>query len=137
MNYSLDYQVNENHIDIQGIMDGLYYPFYMEDCRHKFVKEVLHFDIEEEAKKGINMVLTGYTLKFLRPLKSGDAFQVNCVLLRDQSSNAKLHLKQGIYMNNKLYTEAVFTTTCVPAAGGRPFLPESIIALLAAAPDHA
>ena len=78
MNYSLDYQVNEDHIDIQGIMDGLYYPFYMEDCRHKFVKEVLHFDIEEEAKKGINMVLTGYTLKFLRPLKSGDAFQVNC-----------------------------------------------------------
>lgn len=137
MNYYIDYQVNEDHIDIQGIMDGLYYPFYMEDCRHKFVKEVLHFDIEEEAKKGINMVLTGYTLKFLRPLKSGDVFQVNCVLLRDQSSNAKLHLKQGIYLNNKLYTEAVFTATCVPAAGGRPFLPESIIALLAAAPDHA
>ncbi len=40
-------------------------------------------------------------------------------------------------MNNKLYTEAVFTATCVPAAGGRPFLPESIIALLADAPDHA
>lgn len=136
MDYRLPYEVKDEHIDIQGIMDGLYYPFYMEDCRHKFVKEVLHFDIEEEALKGINMVLTGYTLKFLRPLKAGDAFEVTCVLLRDPSSTAKLHLKQGIYLNNKLYTEAVFTATCVPAAGGRPFLPEAILEQLAEAPTH-
>ncbi|MDI9338734.1 MAG: thioesterase family protein [Alphaproteobacteria bacterium] len=135
MIYELNYTTKEEHIDVQGIMDGLYYPFYMEDCRHKFIKEVMNFDIEHKAKEGINMVLTGYTIKFLRPLKKDDLFKVTCILLQDKAHPAKFHIKQGIYVNEKLYTEATFTATCILASGGRPFLPEDIQELLTTAPE--
>ena len=76
MEYSKTYTVKDEHIDVQNIMDGLYYPFYMEYCRHDYIREVLGFDFEEEAKKGVNMVLSKYTLQFVRSLKKGDEFIV-------------------------------------------------------------
>jgi acyl-CoA thioester hydrolase len=126
MEYLKEYQVKEEHIDVQGIMDGLYYPFYMEDCRHKFIKEIMGFDIEEKAKEGINMVLAGYTIKFFRPLRKNDVFRVNCSLYKGAANSVKFYLKQSITLNNKVFTEATFTVTCVPANGGKAYLPNDI-----------
>lgn len=134
MNYSKEYTTKEEHIDVQGIMDGLYYPFYMEECRHQYIDEVLGFNLEHEAKNGVNMVLSEYTLKFLRSLKKDDSFTVTCELFRDKNDAPRLHFKQSIILNGKVTTKATFTGTCVPAAGGRPFLPESLKALIADAP---
>jgi len=57
MTYEIEYTVKPEHIDFQGIMDGLYYTYYLEDCRHKYLNDVLHIDIESEAKNGTNIVL--------------------------------------------------------------------------------
>ncbi len=67
--FSKTYTVKEEHIDVQGIVDGLYYPFYMEWCRHDFIREVMGFDFEEQAHAGVYMVLSGYKINFLRSLK--------------------------------------------------------------------
>ena len=126
MEYSKNYMVKEEHIDVQGIMDGLYYPFYMEWCRHDFIREVLGFDLEEQANNGVFMVLSQYTIKYLRSLKKDDQFIVTCALYADKAGQPRLHFKQSIIMNGKVMTTAVFTGTCIPASGGRPFLPEKI-----------
>ena len=127
MEYSQTYVVKDEHIDVQGIMDGLYYPFYMEWCRHDFIREVLGFDFEEQARNGIYMVLSNYTLHFIRSLKQGDQFSVTCTVFRDKSGSPRLHFKQTMLMNNKAMAKAVFSGTCIPAGGGRPYLPESIL----------
>lgn len=134
MEYVKEYTVKPEHIDVQEIMDGLYYPFYMEYCRHDFIKDVLGFSLEEEAKKGVNMVLSQYTIQFVRSLKKGDTFTVTCELFADKSEKPQIHFQQKIMMNNKVITKAVFTGTCVPATGGRPFLPEGIKEKLKSAP---
>ncbi|RCH54203.1 thioesterase [Mucilaginibacter hurinus] len=134
MEYTKEYTVKDEHIDVQGIVDGLYYPFYMEYCRHDYIKEVLGFDIEEEARRGVNMVLSQYTINFLRSLKKGDSFTVSCSLMSDKDGLPKIHFKQAIMLNGKVTTKAILSGTCVPAAGGRPFLPESIIEKVKAAP---
>ncbi|ASW72987.1 thioesterase [Chryseobacterium piperi] len=134
MKYSKEYVAKEEHIDVQGIMDGLYYPFYMEYCRHQYIDEVLGFNLENEAKNGVNMVLSEYTISFLRSLKKGDTFTVTCELFRDKNDAPKLHFKQAIILNGKVTTKATFTGTCVPSTGGRPFLPDSIKALTENAP---
>lgn len=134
MEYTKSYTAKDEHIDVQGIMDGLYYPFYMEYCRHDFVKEVLEFDILNEANSGINMVLTQYTIKFLRPLKKGDTFLVTCELLADKSNKPIFYLHQKILSGNKVMTEAIFSATCVRASGGRPYLPETIVEKIQSAP---
>jgi acyl-CoA thioester hydrolase len=126
MEYIKEYTVKPEHIDVQGIMDGLFYPFYMEYCRHAFIKDVLGFSLEEEAEKGINMVLSQYTIQFVRSLKKDDQFTVTCELFADKSDKPQIHFEQKIILNNKIVTKAVFTGTCVPATGGRPFLPDSI-----------
>jgi len=67
--YELKTAVKDQHIDFQGIVDGLYYPFYFEECRHKYLKDITGIDIEEYAKQGLNLVLAEYTLKFKTSLK--------------------------------------------------------------------
>ncbi|MBT2623480.1 MULTISPECIES: acyl-CoA thioesterase [Chryseobacterium] len=134
MKYSKEYVTQDEHIDVQGIMDGLYYPFYMEECRHQYIDEILGFNLENEAKNGVNMVLSGYTISFLRSLKQGDTFTVTCELFRDKSDAPKIHFKQSIILNGKVTTKATFTGTCVPSTGGRPFLPEAIKTLIENAP---
>ncbi len=136
MEFLKTYVVKDEHIDVQNIMDGLYYPFYMEYCRHDFIKEVLGFDFEEEARKGIHMVLSNYSIQFLRSLKRGDEFTVNCELFADGKGLPKLHFKQAIVLNNKVMTKGVFSGTFVPASGGRPYLPESVLALVKELPVY-
>ncbi|WP_343643568.1 thioesterase family protein [Chryseobacterium sp.] len=134
MEYSKEYTVRDEHIDVQGIMDGLYYPFYMEYCRHQYIDEILGFNLESEARNGVNMVLSVYTINFLRSLKKDDIFIVTCKLFRDKSNGAKLHFRQEIILNKKLVTKAIFTGTCVSSTGGRPFIPESIKSSIGNAP---
>lgn len=134
MEYTKTYTVKDEHIDVQNIMDGLYYPFYMEYCRHDFIREVLGFDFEKEAHAGVNMVLSKYTLQFVRSLKKGDTFLVTCSPLLDKNNKSVLHFRQTILLNNKVVTKAIFSGTCVKAGGGRPFLPDNLLEKLVDVP---
>lgn len=133
--YTRQYQVNPDHVDVQGIVDGLYYPFYLENCRHCYVRDVLSFDIEKEAANGINMVLAEYTLRFRRSLKKGDSFEVTCRGYQEEGKKTKLYFQQQIILGGTVFTDATFIATCVPASGGRPFIPESITAKILATPS--
>ena len=127
MEYSKTYTVKDEHIDVQNIMDGLYYPFYMEYCRHDYIREVLGFDFVTEAHNGVNMVLSKYTIQFVRSLKKGDSFIVTCKAFLDENNKSVLNFDQVILLNNKIVTKATFSGTCVKASGGRPFLPEDLL----------
>ena len=124
--YEQKMSVKDEHIDFQDIVDGLYYPFYFEDCRHQYLKEITGIDIQEYAKQGLNLVLAEYTLKFRASLKRGDQLTVTCELVPLENSRSKFSLAQKIICNDKIAASATFTATCVPAAGGRPFIPEEI-----------
>lgn len=132
--YSKTYTVKDEHIDFQNIMDGLYYPFYMEQCRHAFIRDVLGFDYVKEAKNGVNMVLSTYTLRFVRSLKKDDEFIVTCELMLDNYNKSVLHFLQYMLLNNKIVTKAVFSGTCIKEGGGRPFLPENLQSKLISVP---
>lgn len=64
------YDVDPNHVDFQGVVDGLYYPFYFEWARHAYMAEALGLDLEEEFKQGRIHMLLEYTLRFKKALKS-------------------------------------------------------------------
>ena len=80
------------------------------------------------------MVLSEYSIRFLRSLKQGDTFTVTCELFRDKNDVPKLHFQQSIILNGKITTKAIFTGTCVLSTGGRPFLPEAIKSMIENAP---
>lgn len=69
--FAKQYEVDEKHVDFQGVVDGLYYPFYMEWTRHAFMKESLGLDLEEEFKEGRIHIILEYTINFRKSLKKG------------------------------------------------------------------
>ena len=51
---------------------------------------------------------------------------MTCELLPLENSRSKFALAQQILSAGKVAASATFLATCVPASGGRPFIPEEI-----------
>ena len=108
--------VDDKHIDFQGIMDGLYYPYYMEIVRHQFLKDIVGIDLVEESKDGFNYVLSSIeNMNFKRPIKANDTLEISCKMMPiDQK---KFGFFQEIKCNGKVMCDANFTATCIHPNG--------------------
>ncbi|POY54002.1 hypothetical protein F018LOC_02257 [Pectobacterium versatile] len=126
--FSKHYEVEDGHIDFQGVVDGLYYPFYMEWTRHAFMKEALGIDIEEEFKLGKIYMVLEYTLRFRKSLQKGDQVEVTCQLKKNEKRN-RVNFVQQIKVGGVTYAEATFVATCL--TNGRPSMPEAVVNALA------
>ncbi|MGV2876737.1 acyl-CoA thioesterase [Pantoea vagans] len=121
--FTKDFTVDEKHVDFQGVVDGLYYPFYMEWTRHAFMKDELGLDLEQEFTEGrIHMILE-YTMKFKKSLQKGDEMQVTCSVTENEKKN-RINFVQQILVNGSVYAEAVFVATCL--VKGRPSVPDVV-----------
>ncbi|QDY44218.1 acyl-CoA thioesterase [Candidatus Pantoea soli] len=121
--FSKHYDVDENHIDFQGVVDGLYYPFYMEWTRHAYMREALGIDIEEEFRHGRLYMVLEYSLRFRKSLVKGDKVEVTCQLVRNEKRN-RVNFVQQIKVEGVVYAEATFIATCLE--NGRPSMPEAV-----------
>ncbi|WP_168404565.1 acyl-CoA thioesterase [Erwinia amylovora] len=121
------YDVDPDHVDFQGVVDGLYYPFYFEWARHAYMAEALGLDLEEEFKQGRIHMLLEYTLKFKKSLKAGDKVEVTCQPLKNEK-RSRVNFAQQILVNNVVYAEALFTATCL--INGRPGVPASLAEII-------
>ncbi|AYH46925.1 MULTISPECIES: thioesterase family protein [Dickeya] len=126
--FSKHYEVEDSHIDFQGVVDGLYYPFYMEWTRHAFMKESLGVDIEEEFKQGKVYMVLEYSLRFRKSLQKGDRLEVTCQLEKNEKRN-RVNFVQQIKVDSVTYAEATFVATCL--VNGRPSMPEAVTNALA------
>ncbi|NPE55200.1 acyl-CoA thioesterase [Dickeya dadantii] len=122
--FSKHYEVKDNHIDFQGVVDGLYYPFYMEWTRHAFMKESLGVDIEEEFKQGKVYMVLEYSLRFRKSLQKGDRLEVTCQLEKNEKRN-RVNFVQQIKVDGVTYAEATFAATCL--VNGRPSMPDAVM----------
>lgn len=125
--FSKHYEVDESHIDFQGVVDGLYYPFYMEWTRHAYMREALGIDIEEEFRQGKLYMVLEYSLRFRKSLQKGDSVEVTCQLERNEKRN-RVNFAQQIKVDGVVYAEATFVATCL--ANGRPSMPEAVTSAL-------
>ncbi|MEQ4532384.1 MAG: thioesterase family protein [Mixta sp.] len=127
--FSKFYDVDEQHVDFQGVVDGLYYPFYMEWTRHAFMREALGIDIEEEFKEGRLYMVLEYSLRFRKSLKKGDRMEVTCKLEKNEKRN-RVNFVQQILVEGAVFAEATFVATCL--VNGRPSMPEAVARALEA-----
>jgi acyl-CoA thioester hydrolase len=122
--FSKEYLVDEQHVDFQGIVDGLYYPFYLEWARHAFMKEALGLDLEEEFKAGRMHVILEYSLRFRKSLQKGYQMKVTCKVARNEKRN-RINFEQQILVDDIVYADATFVATCL--VNGRPTVPEIVM----------
>lgn len=104
-------KVRDYECDLQGIVNNANYQHYLEHARHEFLLS-RHISFAELHEKGIDAVVSGITMRFKCPLKSGDEFVVKTGYVHD---GFKYIFRQDIYRlsDMKLSVKGVVDTVCV------------------------
>jgi len=127
--FSKSYVVDPKHIDFQGVVDGLYYPFYFEWARHAFLKESLGIDIGQLFEQGQQYILVEYNLRFRKALRRDDTVVITVELQKHHKANL-VNVHEKMFVEDVLYAEGTFVATCLYR--GRPTLPAVILEQLKA-----
>jgi len=121
--FTKKFAVDEKHVDFQGVVDGLYYPFYMEWTRHAYMKDALGLDLEAEFKEGRLHMILEYSMKFKKSLLKDHNMEVTCQLQKNEKSN-RVNFVQQILVDGVVFAEATFVATFL--VNGRPSVPEVV-----------
>lgn len=134
--FLLEFEVRDNELDAQGIVNNANYMIYLSHARHKH-GELLNINHTEYAKKNLNLVLTSCTMKFRNSLHANDKFTVSSKLKKADLPFHWSHVQEIKRMSDgKVILKAVFDATCVdmnPDHGreSNMFIPEQIEQLIA------
>lgn len=107
------FDVRDNEIDIQGIVNNTNYMIYLGHARHQYIRKI-GIDFNEYAKKGHNFVLLESSMHFKYSLRPHDRFYVTCRIV-PTSSPIRFSFEQEIYLadSEQLVLTAHLVTTCV------------------------
>ncbi|MEN2399397.1 thioesterase [Flavobacterium sp. MC2016-06] len=119
MEYSKKYIVNDNHTDKEGWLDNTYYLFCMESCRYNYLKEMLDFDSDEEAKRNIYLKVYDYKIESDGILKKGDNFCVTCSVFLNSAEKQYLDFKHSVIINDKIVSVGVFSVNFIMVSADR------------------
>ncbi|HAW86346.1 MAG: hypothetical protein A2087_07305 [Spirochaetes bacterium GWD1_61_31] len=73
--FSLEMQVRDYELDMQGIVNNSVYQNYLEHARHEYLKS-LAIDFASLSREGLNLVVIRAELDYRASLTSGDSFRV-------------------------------------------------------------
>ncbi len=120
------FEVRDNEIDIQGVVNNANYPIYMSHTRHKFLQEELNIDFCQMAKDGKNLFLISSDIKFKKALLPNNKFYVTCKLI--PASKIKFAFEQEIRLVefDVLIAKAFNIGVCMDAKTNRPSIPEEM-----------
>jgi acyl-CoA thioester hydrolase len=126
--FTLDFQVRDYEVDMQGIVNNAVYQNYLEHTRHEFLKSI-DLDFARFARDGINLVVVRAELDYRHPLKSGDRFWVGVRL--ERVSRLRFAFLQDIFRSpdDRAILSARVIGTAMNAKG-RPVLPQELEARL-------
>lgn len=123
--HKINFEVRDNELDVQGVVNNANYFIYMAHARHKYVHEI-GINFAEMAEKKQNLFLVTANLDFKYPLKSGDIFYVESKLVPEGS--LKFAFQQRILRKDeKLIATGYNICVCIDENNRRrPYVPELI-----------
>ena len=126
--HELEFKVRDYECDMQGVVNNGVYQNYLEHARHEFLLS-RGIDFASVTADGINMVVIRAELDYLKPLTSGDEFEVRSRVVR--LSRLRFAFQQNIFRlaDEQQMLRAVITATSVKQ-NGRPFFPEFLSNLI-------
>lgn len=128
VSWSMEMQVRDYELDMQGIVNNAVYQNYLEHARHEYIK-TRGLDFAEYSKRGINFVAIRIELDFKYPLKSGDVFSVSVQVTME--SPLRMVFDQTIIRipDGKLICKGKVFATALNERG-RPFIPDEVKQIL-------
>ncbi len=122
------FKVRDYECDMQAVVNNGVYQSYLEHARHEFLL-AKGIDFASVTAAGINLVVIRAELDYLRPLGSGDEFEVHSRV--ERLSRLKLAFRQNIIRlsDNRQMLAGLIIATAVNERG-KPFFPEFLNVLL-------
>lgn len=122
----LDFQVQSQDLDGQGIVNNVSYYSYLDKARIKFIESILDINYVQWAKEGKFLILSTAQISFKKSLVKNDHFSVVTYPLIE--SEIKIGINQSIYRkDDELILKAKLTATCFEEIDGKRhfFVPEA------------
>lgn len=127
--FSVDFEVRDNELDAQAVVNNANYFIYMAHARHKFIQNI-GIDFVEMSKRGKKLLLISSNIEFKQSLMNNDCFRVE--------SKIKMEGKIKFAFEQKIIKEdgALIATgynICVAIDENnkkRPFVPSEILNII-------
>ena len=139
--FSIDLQVRDYEVDMEGIVNNAVYLNYLEHARHQFLKSV-GIDFAELIRRGMHPVVVRAEVDYKLALRSGDRFRVRVGLervstlriafvqdiyrLADAGHAADTAETNGVELDRKNLAIQARIIGAVISASGRPIPPEEM-----------
>lgn len=126
MDYRVQFEVRDNEIDIQGVVNNANYFIYMAHTRHKFLQDILNIDFIEMAKNNQNLFLIDANIEFKKPLLPNTKFYVTCKIVPEGRIKFAFEQEIRLSTDNTLIAKAINIGVCMDGNKNRPYVPEFI-----------
>lgn len=115
--FEISFEVRDNELDAQGVVNNSNYFIYMAHARHKFLDSI-GINFQDYANKKLFLLLTKTEMEFKMPLKANDIFHVTCSLFTE--GRVKFAFRQEIKdAEDKLICKAINFGVCIDESGGK------------------
>lgn len=115
--FTLEFEVRDYELDIQGIVNNAVYQNYLEHARHKFL-QAIGIDFAAMHEAGQDAVVTRAEIDYIQSLRSGEHFIVGAKLTQEGRLRHVFHQEIIRKRDGELICKAKITATVV--SGGRP-----------------
>ncbi len=124
--YKIEFEVRDNEVDIQGVVNNANYFVYMAHTRHKYLKEIgISFSAMSEEKQFLFLISSN--IEFKKPLKAEDKFYVTCKMVPEGRIRFAFDQEIRSLDDDALIAKAYNIGVCVDGNNrNRPYVPEII-----------
>ena len=124
--FTINFEVRDNELDAQGVVNNANYFIYMAHARHQYAKK-LGLDFVEMANNGQNLFLISSNIEFKQSLKSNDFFMVTSEVVLE--GKIKFAFKQQIIKNDDtIIVNGYNICVCIDETNRRrPYIPQQIL----------
>lgn len=123
--FKLEFEVRDNELDIQGVVNNANYSIYMAHARHKYATSI-GLDFGKMAQNGQNLFLIESKIEFKYPLYANDIFYIETKLVPE--GKIRFAFEQIIKNSqDKIVAKAYNICVCIDENNRRrPYIPEII-----------
>ena len=123
------FEVRNNEVDLQGVVNNGNYFNFMAHARHKFLHKI-GINFADMAANNQLLLLISTQLEFKKPLKANDKFYVTCKLIPEGKIRLGFEQEVRLLETDELMVKGINTGVCMDGNRKRPYIPDLIKAIL-------